>query len=451
MPKQNSLMTGKPARLAVLAKHSSVALLLAAILGACSATEGLIDKVSGKDDNVVLPGKRESVLNRPGDALQVAKEPVVIPVATTNTSWAQPGGVPSNVLQNLSLNRKLSRVFAVNAGAGSDKHGRLTAVPIVVGGRVFVMDSQAGVRAFSATSGARIWAVTLVPKGRDGEGAYGGGLASDGAQIFATTAFGEVVSLSTATGAVNWRVKVPGPVKTAPIVANGQVFFVTTSGLAMALSTSSGSVLWQAQGEAATASTISNTSPAVSGGLVIVPHTSGDLDALSVSGGQRYWTANLASSSAATSVANLNAIAGRPVVASGQVFAVSNGGRLASFALKSGAEIWSRNFPGNQTPWVSGEYVFMISQRDRMVAVSRKTGRVKWITDIPGRGIWAGPVMGGGRLIAVSNKGALISISPQTGQVINTIEAGDAFYITPVIAANTVYLLDDSASLIALR
>jgi outer membrane protein assembly factor BamB len=65
--------------------------------------------------------------------------------------------------------------------------------------------------------------------------------------------------------------------------------------------------------------------------------------------------------------------------------------------------------------------------------------------------VWSGPVLGGGRLIAVSSTGVLASISPQTGEVLSTVDLGEEFYIAPVIANGTVYLLADSGTLIALR
>jgi outer membrane protein assembly factor BamB len=426
-------------------RFASVLALSATLAGCGSGSGNLIDKISGKNDEI-LPGKREAALSR--GQVKLASEPVVIPTAITNSSWAQPGGVPSNSLQNLSLGRKLRRAFAVSAGEGSGGSGRLIAMPIVVAGRVFVMDSQSNVRAFSANNGAPAWAVSLVPRGRSPESAFGGGLASDGNTIFATTAYGEVVALSLSNGGELWRKKVSGPVKTAPTVAGGQVYFVTINNEVNALAASNGAPLWKTDGAGTTASALSNTSPAVSGGVVVAPLTTGELAAYSSAGGQRFWNENLSSSQGG---GNLNSISGRPVVAGGQVYAISNNGRMAAFSLKSGIEVWSREISGNQTPWVSGEYVFVISQRRRLAAISRKDGSIKWVAELPGGGRWSGPVMGGGRLLAVSNKGVLASISPQTGQLMNKLSVGEAFYIAPVIAGNTVYLLDDNANLIAMR
>jgi outer membrane protein assembly factor BamB len=45
----------------------------------------------------------------------------------------------------------------------------------------------------------------------------------------------------------------------------------------------------------------------------------------------------------------------------------------------------------------------------------------------------------------------MANISPQTGEVLSTVELGNEFYIAPVIANGTAYLLADSGQLIALR
>jgi len=194
----------------------AVCVALTGWLGACSSAEKFIDQVTGSEGDK-LAGARESVLGaNNASRMQVATEPEVIPAAISNQSWAQPGGVPSNVMQNLALNIDLKQLFAVSAGRGSDSDGRLTAPPIIVAGRIYVVDSEAVVRAFSADAGATLWTTSLAPQGADGEGAFGGGLASDGARIYATTAFGEALALDAASGAILWRQKFDGPIRGAP-------------------------------------------------------------------------------------------------------------------------------------------------------------------------------------------------------------------------------------------
>ncbi|MGE0212225.1 MAG: PQQ-binding-like beta-propeller repeat protein [Parvibaculaceae bacterium] len=434
-------------------RYRAFAVVLALGLAGCSgAAEKLLEPFQGNDDKV-LPGAREAVLtaNEQQSTQASANDPVVIPTAVTNASWAQPGGVPSNAYHNLALGPQLSRVFSINAGAGSDGDGRLTASPIIVGGRVFVLDSQAKVRAFSAERGAPVWSTSLVPEKREGAGAYGGGLASDGSRVYATTAFGEVLALDAGSGAIAWRKAVDAPIRAAPTVSDGMVFVVTVSNDVVALSTSDGAQLWRYQGTGERAATISSSSPAVANGFVVVPSTSGEVTAFRISDGQPLWSDPLTSGDPTSSLANLNDVAGRPVIADGQVYAIAHAGRMAAFLLSNGEQAWSQDISGTQTPWVAGGYIFVISGRNSMVAISRSSGAVKWTQKLPGGGVWAGPVLGGGRLIALSSSGTLASLSPQTGEVLGTLDVGSGFYIAPVIANGMIYLLSDGGNLIAMR
>ncbi len=305
-------------------------------------------------------------------------------------------------------------------------------------------------RALSAESGGAVWAASLVPEGKDGKGAFGGGLASDGSRLYATTAFGEALALDMASGKIVWRKAVGTPIRSSPTVAAGRMVFVTSGNQIFCLSTADGSELWNSQGVGEQAAVIASTSPAISDDTVVVPLTSGDITALNLSSGAPLWTDSLASRDTTSSLANLNDISARPVIDNGQVFAVSHSGGFAAFDVASGQRQWQKELSGIHTPWVSGDYVFLIAGRNKLVAVARKSGGVRWIRELPA-GNWSGPVMGGGRLIAASSEGALALLSPQTGDLLNSISLGSKVYIDPIIASGTLYILGDDGDIIALR
>ncbi|HUE45421.1 MAG TPA: PQQ-binding-like beta-propeller repeat protein [Aestuariivirgaceae bacterium] len=426
---------------------------LGLLLSGCGAAEQLVGKFGGGGSDEILPGVREAVMqpNTLGVSESQSNEPVVIPAAISNAEWTQPGGVASHAMHNLALGSDIKQVFGVRVAEGSDSYGRLTASPIVAGGRVYVLDSRAEVKAVSAGDGAILWSTSLVPEDRDGRGAFGGGLATDGSRLYATTAFGEVVALDLANGSIAWRKNFELPIRSAPTVDNGRVFFATVSNDTYAVSAADGSQLWRFQGIGEQASISASPSPVVADGHVVVPHTTGELIAFRTEDGTPVWTETLTSLQPTSSLANINDIAGRPVIADGQVYAIAHSGRLGAFLLQTGEPVWAQEISGTQMPWVAGGYAFVISGTAGIAAVERGNGAVRWTANLPGGGVWSGPVLGGGRLIAVSSKGMLANISPQTGEVLSTIDLGEEFYIAPVIANGTLYLLADSGTLIALR
>jgi outer membrane protein assembly factor BamB len=325
----------------------------------------------------------------------------------------------------------------------------VVASPIVVGGIAYVLDSENNVTAIRTAGGARLWRISLIPEGKSTR-AFGGGLASDGQRIYATSVFGEALALDANSGAVQWRKKLGVPVRAAPTVANGTIYFTGSSNEVFALRASDGNEVWKYQGTGGRATIASSPSPAVAQGFVVIPTTAGEIIAFTASDGLEAWSDALTSSDPSATATNIGSVAGRPVIDGNQVIAISNAGRMAAFALSSGERQWSRDFSGSQTPWVAGDHVFVITNGRTLMALSRRTGAVRWTKELPGK-IWSGPVLGGGRLLAVSSDGQLASVSAQTGEILNTTKVGDSFYIAPVIANGTVYLLSDDAELIALR
>jgi outer membrane protein assembly factor BamB len=422
------------------------------VLAGCSSASELLNDVTGEKD-VILPGKRESVM-APGASADApvtdASEPVVIPAAQTNASWSQPGGSATNALGNLAVGPSLTRSWAVKAGEGSTDEARIIATPIVANGAVYVLDSDSKVTALNASSGARLWRVSVVPEKKKHNGAFGGGLAAEGGRVYATTPFGEAVALDASSGAVAWRKQLGAPLRAAPTVADGTIYFSGSGNEIFALKTTDGSEVWKYQGTGGHAAIVASTSPAVSSGIVVVPTTAGEVIAYSASDGLEAWSDSLISADPVAAAANIGGISGRPVIDAGQVFAISNAGKFGSYTLSNGERHWAKDISGSQTPWAAGGFVFVIANNRVMMAVSKRTGAVRWTRELPGK-VWAGPVLGGGRLIAVSSGGKLVTVSAETGQILTTTDLGSAFYIAPVIANGTVYLLNDEATLIALR
>jgi outer membrane protein assembly factor BamB len=401
-----------------------------------------------------LAGTRETVVNQSG-ALNpdpnLLSEPMNIPAAQTNGNWAQAGGNASHALGNLSLSSSPRRVWNISAGKGSSKDGRLTAQPVTGGGNIYVLDSNGRVSAFSTSSGGAAWAVSLIPKGEDAEGAVGGGLAYDQGRLYVTTPYGEVAALSASSGSVVWRKKISVPVHSAPTISNGRIFTIAVNNEVQAMSTSDGSVLWQHQGVGEKASRAASTSAAVSGKHLVAPFTTGELLAFDTSTGLSNWGDALSGSNRFGGSSVLSGVSARPVIASGHAYAIALSGTMAAFRLGDGELAWSLSVSGTQMPWLAGDYLYTIVNRNTISAISRTRGKARWSARLSTSSDWVGPVMGGGTLIAASSSGQMVFVSPQNGKVLRKIDLGAPVYISPIISSGTMYVLTDEATLMAFR
>jgi outer membrane protein assembly factor BamB len=429
----------------------------AALLGCGIVLAGCGGGLAGlnpfKEKEIPLPGDRISIM-KPQDALAVdssaAKRPVSIPAPKANASWSQPGGTPGNAPGHLSLQGAGRTVWRASAGTGSSSDGRLTASPIVHGDRIYTLDAEGAVSAFSTANGDRAWRIDLTPENEDSEEGFGGGLAFDNGKLIAVTGFGTVVGLNPASGEVLWKKSIGAPIRSSPTAARGKVFFVTTDSRLYCLSTDTGAEVWTYRGLSGATSLLSNVSPAVSGDTLVVPFTSGDLIGYKISEGRPVWVDSLSRRRGGSALAALSDPS-RPVIEKDVVFAVGHSGRMIAISAKTGARRWTANVRGTQTPWVAGNSVFVVDINGKLMALSRDEGKVRWITDLPESSRWNGPTLAGGRLWLASAAGLLVSVNPMSGKIIDQRDLNIPIYISPVVASGRMYILSDKARLYAIN
>lgn len=429
-----------------------------------------------------LKGTRISIMTtdesiRPDPTLKDIK--VVLPPPYKNAEWPEPGGYADNAMYHLEAGGPLKEIWDQDAGEGSNSDSRLTAEPVVAGGRVFVLDAKARVFAFNANTGEPEWHASVAPKGHENLWAtlsfgllgtdtkpdqtkgFGGGVAYDNGRLFATTGFGEVVALDAATGKELWRVSLGVPIFNSPVANGGRVFVSSQDNHFHALAETNGRELWDHQGITESAGILSSTSAAVAGEFVIAPYTSGEIYALRVQNGRPAWSDMLTRSGGVTALSEIDDIAGKPVVDRDLVFAISHSGVMAAIQLGTGDRQWSRDLTGIQTPWAAGDYVYVMTTDDQVFCLTRKEGRVKWVHQLPHWEdpkdttsdpiVWSGPVLVSNRLIVVSSNGYAESISPYTGDLLGRMEIPDGTFIPPVVANGTMYVLTNDADLVAFR
>ncbi|WP_242140114.1 MULTISPECIES: PQQ-binding-like beta-propeller repeat protein [unclassified Sphingomonas] len=426
----------------------------------------------GKKKTPVL-GNRIAILQGENDVIAdktIAEVQVLVPPAATNDSWAQPGGSASKSLGQLTLGTSLNRAWSVTIDGGTNRQ-RLGAAPVIGGGRLYAIDVNAMVHAYSASTGARAWDASIATTDKKARSArFGGGVSFDDGKVFATDGLGDVVALDAASGKELWRAKPGAPLRGAPSVANGQIYVLSQDNQLYVLSQADGTVVWTASGSIETQGVFGVAAPAVSQGTVVAGFSSGELNAYRYENGRTLWQDALSRSSISTSVSSLADIDADPVIDRGIVFAVGQGGRMVALEIVSGQRLWEQNFAGISTPWVAGEWVFIVTDDARLVCLARATGKVRWISQLrhfesekvqkdgtikdkkkANPITWYGPVLAGGRLVLTNSLGQIVSASVENGKLGTVIESKAPFTLPPVVANSTLYVLDQKGRLAAYK
>ena len=439
-------------------KFRSLVLIAGALaMGGCSIFK------RGSRPKTPVVGERVAILANEGEVVVdelTAATPMSLPVAVANSEWAQPGGNAAKSGGHYELGQALGLAFSVQAGRGNTVTRRIASSPIVANGRVYTMDSLGAVRAFDASNGGQIWA-SQTPNERGNEHSlYGGGIAFSNGRIFATNGLGFVSALDEQTGGIMWQVRPGGPLRGAPTVFGDAVYVISQDNQIYALKESDGTTNWSQAAALEIAGVFGTASPAVGSGTVVAGFSSGELNAYRYENGRQVWQDALQRTSIRTSVSSLNDIDASPVIDSGQVFAIGQGGRMVALELTTGQRQWEINVSGIATPWLAGEWLFVVTSDAKLVSINRFSGKVRWINQLPGfdnpkkkRGQidYRGPILAGNRLIVVGSNGVVVNIDPATGSFQSQTRIKAGVSQAPVVANSTLYIYDDDGRLHAFR
>ncbi|KTE17377.1 PQQ-binding-like beta-propeller repeat protein [Sphingopyxis sp. H115] len=441
------------------ARYGIYAALLALPLAGCGVFKG--------DGGPKTPtiGDRVSILSN-DNSIKVdpatAGIAVVLPEPEVNTAWSQSGGNASKSMGHPALAATRSQLWQASI-AGSTNKQRLAASPVVADNRLFAVDTDAVVSAFSADTGAQLWRTPIGSTGKDyKDSLFGGGAGVDGSVVYATSGAGDVAALNVADGSVIWKVKPAGPLRGAPTIAFGGVYVISQDNQIFALNAANGAVLWQATASLEPGSVFGAASPAAGQGTIVAGFSSGEVQAYRYENGRDLWEDALARTSIALSVSTLTDVDADPVVDRGRVFALGQGGRMASYELLTGQRSWEISIAGISTPYVVGEWVYAMTDDGKLLCVARGTGKVRWIQQLARFRVetekkkkdpirWTGPILAGGRLIAVNSEGFLQEFSPTDGSLLGSTDFKTSLSQPPIVANNILYVLADDGKITAWR
>ena len=305
-----------------------------------------------------------------------------------------------------------------------------------------------------------MWSTQFGTERRNEGALFGGGVAYDNGRIYATNGLGFVAALDATNGGVVWQVRPGGPLRGSPTVAGDALYVMSQDNQIYSLKTADGSTGWSQAAALEIAGVFGVASPAFAQGTIVAGFSSGELNAYRYENGRVVWQDALARTSIRTSVSSLSDIDAAPVIDSGQVIAIGQGGRMVALELISGQRMWELNLAGIATPWVAGDWVFVVTDDAKVLAIARATGKIRWINQLPqfrnqkgksGLISYVGPVLAGGRLIVAGSNGAIININPVDGSFQNQTGVKAPVRLPPVVANSTLYLLDEDGRLHAFR
>jgi len=432
-------------------------------LVAMLACFGVFGMAGCSEPELVLPGERIAVTQQVEHLSanqQAMAEGAGLSAPLTTLTASHPGLNAGHAGGHLALDLPLDERWDVEIGTGGDEFVEL-AVPVVGAGHVFAVSASGEVSAIEIETGNLSWRVSIEDFEDDVVPGIAGGLAISGSTVFVHGGGHNLAALSVEDGSVIWSQRFQLPLRGGPTVYAKKALAVTDidANLFM-LRIDNGSVLWDRAGLPSGTIVYGAPSPAIYDNQIAVAAHGGELSLLDADNGDVIWSDNLATFNPRTPLQGLGDIRAHPVHDGGLVFAVSQSGRTAAFAVRSGLLLWELPIGGIEMPWVAGDSVFIVTLDGRLYAIRRNDGAIRWVTEMPGAlpigavaaediPRYVGPVVAAGKVIIVAEDGDILLFNADTGALENEADVGGRIVTAPQLAAGMMFVLDNSGTLTA--
>ena len=387
----------------------------------------------------------------------------VLPSMTYTNDWLQIGGNSKHVMNNLSANDNMQKIWKVNFGKGENKRNLLLAQPIIVGDYIYTQDVHGTVSAFDIKNGNKIWKKKIKPSNKNilDNGLNGSGIASDGEKIFALTGFGSVIAFNALNGQEIWRVEKNTPLRTSPNICKNKLIIQTLDNRLLILNTQDGSEIFTYNTSSEDTVLAGGATPAcsVEKNIIVAGFSNGYIETFNADIGYPLWTVSLVNTKRGNSTTNINAIKASPIIDESIIYAIGNNDMLTAFDYKSGEIIWSKDIGSTNTPWISGNYIYIVSNNYEIICLDKLSGDIIYSSKLleeytleERADIYlSGPIMINNRLLVSASNGVIYIISATNGKVEHTIDIKSKIPFTPISASETVIFTTSDADIIAYR
>ncbi len=269
-----------------------------------------------------------------------------------------------------------------------------------------------------------------------------GGLSFGYDKLYFGTENGDVVALS-AAGELVWRVEVKGEVLVKPAVGDGLVVVATGSGTLIALHPDNGEQRWQFENELPALTLRGVSEPVIEAGGVIYGLGSGQLGVLIADRGYQAWEEAVGVPTGSTDLSRLADVDAKPLVQGGTVFSIAYNGALVALELRSGRQIWKRDYASFRNMAMSGDTLYLVDSQGRIYALDSRSGTEKWSQFGLSRHMLTGPTVYKDFLVIGDNEGNLHWVDRQNGDFVARQSMDSSGFYTEAVTDGS-YLLVQS-------
>lgn len=266
-------------------------------------------------------------------------------------------------------------------------------------------------------------------------------------RVYFTDLGGRVIALNQADGTLVWKQDLGREMLGQPLVLGERLYLLKGEQTVVALSTASGSVVWEKFIRTYLRDITMRGHSAVEsdGGSLFVGLGDGHLYNLSASSGDILWDKNLT-----LPLRTFKDIDARVLIEGDSLYVGGYFGAVYKLNKRSGATLWSTEVATGVPALIHDDVVVVSDVNGTLVGLDKNDGSRLWANEL-NNAVLSTPVNFGDKIFVSTFQESAYLISPEDGNQIQQLAVGDGAITEPVVDGQNIYLLTNSAALMALK
>ena len=334
-------------------------------------------------------------------------------------------------------------------------------VPALSGSRVFAASADGKIMSISTGEGDVLWEVDVVSFYDEGEREHAfspradvitGGVGLGADIVFVGTSAGDMVALNQSDGSLAWRTRMTSEILAPPEADNSIVVAHTIDGRVTGHDVVDGTRQWMYSVSVPSLTIRGTATPMIFGEIVVAGFSNGRVVGLNKRTGVPMLDQRVAAAKGKSDLEKLIDIDGNMVMSGPVLFAVSFQGNLVAINTQSGRILWARQASSALGLSTGFGNVYLVSEEDHLIATNEQNGENVWRNESLKNRDLSPPVVVSSFVVVSDYKGFLHVIAQTDGRFVARKRLDNKGMRAPILAdGNRMYALGNSGRLFALE
>lgn len=316
-------------------------------------------------------------------------------------------------------------------------------IPAFSGDNLFASDSSGNIKSINTSSGKVNWDIET--------NFLSSGIAAGFGILIVSDLDGNVIAIDQKDGSELWSVNVKGEVL-APAAIDAKFIIVKTgSGDLMALDKITGEIKWSYRSKLPTLTIRGSSSPVIFENQIYATFDNGRLGVFQIDSGFPVWDGAISYVSGASELENIIDADSNPVIDSGLVFTTNYQGNLNIFDIAQKRSVWTNEISSFYSPIIMRGLLIVAEADSTMKSFSLTSLEQSWINEDYLNRELSNPVSYKGSLIVGDFEGYIHIIDPLNGKTIGRKKLSRKPIKSIFTRSNSLYVIDEAFNLFSVN